>query len=199
MINYTTIERIEKHKKIDIDSLMEPFVLNWISAMSRYADEYCNRSPLMVETSTTRKFSGTGTGILPIDEACEVVSVTDPGGNTIALSDLVTLPTNRTEIHNLYSDSSFFTKGVANYSVEAFYGYIKANSDGNGWYGNVPEDLSLAVTLLVGAIVDISRSGGDNVKSEKVGMYSYTTKDLEEKNDYKIAMGLLNQFRRLAI
>lgn len=199
MLHYTTEENIEKYLTITIDDAqMSARISAWIGAVSRFADKYCNRT-LMVENSDTRKFSGQGTATLHIDEAAEIVSVTPDGGDALDLADLVEYPLNRGNILALRSKNGYFERGMANYDVEAYFGYMRATGVTNQVPDNVPDELQLAVTMLVAGIVNLSRKGGDNVQSEKVGIYSYTVKDLESKEDYKIATGMLDQFRRLAI
>jgi len=199
MLNYTTEEKVEQFLNVTIDGSVSAQIDGWAAAMSRFADKYCNRT-LMVEESEVRKFSGIGSSTLHIDEACEIVSVTPKGGSVIASTDLLEYPLNRPHTVALFREGGRFDKGNANYDVDAFYGYIKAETvdEDTKYAEETPEELQTAVTMLVAGLVNLSRNGGDNVQSEKVGMYSYTVKDLENKEDYKIAIGLLDQFKKLA-
>lgn len=186
-MNYTDVSSIEKYLTIDIDTAFEPHVLLWIEAMSRHADKYCNRT-LGTDIPEVRKFDGTGSQTLHIDDVVEIQSVVDVA-NATAITGYLTYPVNKPYAQSLLLEGGCFAKGKQNYTVD---GYFAMHKD------DVPEQISLAVTLMVAAIVTMSRSGGDNIKSEKVGIYSYVMKDLEQKNDYKIAMQNLDQFRKLA-
>jgi len=190
-MNYTTVANVEKYLTIDIEAGFEAQVTKWITAMSRYADKYCNRT-LVVAAATAasqRKFSGNGGQTLHIDECTGITAVTDKDGN--AITGYVTYPLNASYVQALFTEGRYFTKGEANYYVTAKWG--QAATD------DVPEDIQHAVTILVAGIVNNSRSGGDNVASEKVGMYSVTYKNLEDKADHKTAMAILDTYKRLAI
>lgn len=197
MLKYTTEQKVEQYLNITIDPSISAQIEGWIAAMSRFADKHCNRT-LMVETAETRTFKGAGSRTLYIDEACEIVSVTPDGGTALAASDYTTLPANRPYILAIYGEGRYFDYSDK-YLVNAFFGHIKAENVTDGVPENVPDELQLAVTMLVGELVNLSRNGGDDVQSEKVGLYSYTVKDLENKQTYKTAVGLLNQYRRLAL
>lgn len=188
---YTTIDNIEKYLTINIDAAFEPQVTKWIVAMSLHADSYCNRKLVApaATVATLRKFSGVGGQTLHIDECVDIASVVDEAGN--AITDYVTFPLNAGYVHAIFTAGAYFSKGIANYSVTAKY--ARAVTD------VVPEDIQLAVTILVAGVINSSRTGGDNVASEKVGIYSVTYKNDEEKSDFNNAMRILNSHKRLAI
>jgi len=190
-MNYTTIAKVEKLLTIDIDTAQEAEVTTWISAMSRFADKYCNRTIVQpaATVASQRKFSGNGGQTLHIDECTGITAVTDKDGN--AITDYITYPLNASHVQALFTAGRYFSKGEANYYVTAKW--AKAVTD------TVPDDLALAVSILVAGITNFSRSGGDNVASEKVGMYSVTFKNQQDRDDYKTAMAILDTYKRLAI
>lgn len=190
-MNYTTVQNVEKYLTIDVEAGFEAQVTKWITAMSQWADKYCNRVlvlPAATEASL-RKFSGTGGQTLHIDECTGITAVTDKDGNAIA--DYITYPLNAAHVQALFTEGQYFTKGEANYYVTAKWAQSVTDT--------VPEDIQHAVTILVAGIVNNSRSGGDNVASEKVGMYSVTFKNQADRDDYKTAMAILDTYKRIAI
>lgn len=190
-MNYTTVANVEKYLTIDIESTFEAQVSKWIDAMSKYADKYCNRTLVLPAATVVsqRKFSGTGGQTLHIDECTGITAVTDKDGN--AITDYVTYPLNASYVQAIFTEGRYFSKGVANYNVTAKWAQSVTDT--------VPEDIQHAVTILVAGIVNSSRSGGDNVASEKVGMYSVTYKDQAQRDDFKLAMSILDTYKRIAI
>ena len=189
-MNYTTIDNIEKYLTTDIDSAFEAQVTKWIAATSLYMDAYCNRKLVIAAATqaTLRKFSGVGGQVLYIDECTGITAVTDSSGN--AITGFETFPLNAEYVHSIFKAGTYFATGVANYSVTAKYAQVAT--------GVVAADIQLAATILVAGIINASRSGGDNVASEKVGQYSVTYKNEEQKTDYLTAMRILDSHKRLA-
>lgn len=189
-MDYTTIQKVEKLLTIDIEAGQEAEVATWVTAMSRYADKYCNRVLVVAEdvVATQRKFSGTGGQVLHIDECTGITEVLDADGN--AITDYTTYPLNKDYVQAIYKEGMHFMVGVGNYRVTAVWGQSASNT--------VPEDLALAVSILVAGVINFSRSGGDNVASEKVGQYSVSYKNQQERDDYKTAIKILDSYKRLA-
>lgn len=193
-LDYTTKTKIEKYLTIDIDAAFEPFVTEWISAMSRYADDYCGRV-LMAEALESRVFDGDGSNSLCIDEACLVTDLQDSAAESV--TDYLLYPLNQSNTQYLKLRDGAFASGLANYTVTGTWGYINATGVTANYPDNVPANLETAVTMLVGTIVNLSRSGGGGVSREKVGMYEYEIKDVEDKDDFKLALRLLDNYRRI--
>lgn len=190
-MNYTTPLNVEKYLTIDIEAGFEAQVTKWITAMSQWADKYCNRILVLPAPTavSVRLFSGDGGQTLHIDECTGITAVTD--ANDVAIADYKTFPLNAAYVQAIFTEGRYFTRGVGNYKVTAKWAQSVTDT--------VPEDIQHAITILVAGIVNNSRSGGDSVASEKVGMYSVTYKNQADRDDYKTAITILDTYKRIAI
>lgn len=191
MTNYTTIAKVEAYTLKDITATFEDEVTVWIEAMSRYADEYCNRTLVQSDESDpseTKYYDGEGKTHLSIDDCQSITSVAlgdSYGENFSAVTDYVKYPAVAPH-RALILKSGVFTGGIQNVKVIGTFGY----------FATAPEDLVWAVTVLVGGIMNSQRPGPQDKKSERIGNYQVTYTDDKGKRDYDRAMAILDSYKK---
>lgn len=194
MADYTTVTKVENYTLQNIDPAFEPKVEEWVAAMSRFADSYCNRKLVADGSDSTRYFDGNGRHWLAIDDCQSIttVEVGDAWGDTMtATTSYVSYP--RTAPHRaLILKAGEFTPGVQNVAITADWGYMAASDTDY-------DQLSFAVTVLVGGIINSLNPNTQIKKSERVGDYSVSYYDDKGVADYESAMRILNNFRKLEI
>lgn len=183
-MNYTTIENVKKYLNVTVEDAYTAQIDSWITAMSQYVDKYCNRV-ITRDTPETRTFIGYGSNSVVIDECTAIESVT-LDGNALDASAYTTLPRNRDYVQALQLPRVIGSTGEL--VIEAVFAHTV----------EVPSDVEFAVTVLVAGIVNTTRAGGDNVSSEKVGQYSITYRNANERADIMQAKAILDGYKRLA-
>lgn len=174
-MNYTTVEKVKKYLNVTVEDAYTPQIEQWVTAMSMFIDTYCNRV-IAREEATTRTFKGNGGNVLIIDE-CN-------GINTVSLAGYTALPRNREYVQALQ-----YERNVAEeVSVNAVFAMAT----------EAPEPIQFATTVLVAGIVNTTRSGGDNIATEKIGgQYQVTYRNASERADFKQAMTILDGYKRV--
>lgn len=184
---YTTIEAVFDYLKLEVPSESDPLteqVEQWIVAMSRYIDAYCNR-PIWREGIETFKYDGDDTDLLHITD-CIDPSVTVDGREVEVLS----YPTNKEYTSRIVlTAGEKFTKGRQNVEVTAVHSM--------NLY--LPDEVQLACTILVAGLYN-AREVSDKVgTTERIGSYSVTYRTEEEKRDFASVKNLLSAYRRIAL
>lgn len=174
---YTTETDIENYLLTTIDDSFSTQVSSWISAVQRWIDNYTGRN---FEASTlTKKFDGNNDDDLQVYDLLSVDTIwltandstADAGSCTLSPTDFylyrnddpnpVNQPYNRIEL-NRYGHYATFPYGQQNIWIKGNWGYSV----------NVPDDIKMVATKLVGAIVNTGKDG--NVRSFSEGDYSVT-------------------------
>jgi len=170
---YCTIQDVKNLIPDTITDDFEPQILKWIQTSSIEIDNMTQRSFVVSETET-RKFDGSGSQKLVIDNVIEIDEVT--------VDDMVTEVEFRGSI--LYSKSRF-PLGFMNISVTGIFGYSE----------EIPLDISYACAFITAQKVLFSKKGVSQVKSEKVGNYSIT---YAEGQDIKNVMNIIDSYKKYA-
>lgn len=181
--NYTTKAAVQNYTLTNIDAAFDTQVTEWIAAMSEYADQVAGY-PIYDTEETTRRYDGSGATeqlIQPVHTISEVKI-----GDTVITP--VEAPYNSDIKTSLIYRDNFFPQDYANVSVTGVHCLKKT----------LPNDLKLAVAILVAGIVNQSNNQTEGVKSEKIGEYSVTYASPEEQQHYKWAMWVLKSYKRIA-
>ncbi|RKZ11026.1 hypothetical protein DRQ25_00775 [Candidatus Fermentibacteria bacterium] len=202
---YTTKEDIENYILSDIDSSFDDQIDEWIEAVENIIDKMTNRNFIADTEATARLFDGDGSEKLIIDEAVEITKVEvgndDYGASFSEVSAsgagrYFLEPSNFTvrnlPVYMVTLRSQVFVCGKQNQRITAKWGSFVA----------VPEDISFAATVFVAGILNQSRQGGDEIKSEKIGNYQVTyntDKDGNSWADFSRAMAILSVNKRILI
>lgn len=179
---YTNETAIEKYLMTDIDPSQSSQITDWISAVERYINNYCNRpegfeAPAADET---KYFDGPGGVELTLESFTTITSIQtlETDGATISQTltendDYWLYPLNETPKYEIR-----LTPNSACGSWPS--GHKRIKIIGKFGYGTtVPKDIELAATILVGKIIEKGKDGG-NVQSESLGDYSVSYKPLDE-------------------
>lgn len=193
-MKYTTEVDVEEYTLTTIDASFSARITQWISAMSKFADRKANRT-LVTGTATTRKFDGSGTTEMLIDEVCGITAITIDGVDVLATA--LQYPANKTNKYKLSFDTDGFTKGRQNVEVTGKFAMHSATDDNA--VADVPDDIRWAVTVLVAGIVNNANRQEDAVKSEKIGQYQVTYNDPGQRKDFLTAMEIIKGYRRVAV
>lgn len=196
-MKYTTEVDVENYLLTTIDPAFmsgesgQTQVDKWIEGMSRAMDKKCNRT-LVSDTPGTRKFDGNGKTSLMIDEVCDITAITVDGTNV--LSSVYQYPIGEERTNELKMETQTFSKGLQNVEVAGIFAMHSAED-----VDAVPEDIRWACTVLVAGVVSASQNQNDAIKAEKVGNYSVTYSDPNQRKDYLMALDILKAYRRIAI
>lgn len=181
-MEYTDEAAVENYLQTDIDSAFSSQISEWIEGMSRMMDSYCGRT-LVSSTPSTRKFDGNGRMEMLIDEAHSITEVQVDDAVVTPLQ----YPANKSPKYQLVFETDVFTKGRQNVEVTGIFAK----------YTTVPADLKFACTVLVAGIVNANKNQNADVKSERIGQYTVTYQDEQQRADFKRAMTILDLNKRL--
>lgn len=199
-LGYTTQAKIEKYLDTTISgSDAESYIL----AAQSYIEQYTGRVFKADSSASERHYDGKGKQYLLIDDCVEVTKVevgNDQWGDsqtTISNSGLdryFTLPTNNSAegvpINKLGLRQRIFTKGHANHTITAKWGYSTS----------VPDDVSFAATVIASGMYYANR--GENtgaIKSEKIGEYQVSYADEKGFSDAQTAKNILDSYMKLRL
>ena len=171
---------------------------NFISSVNKFIDNYCNRV-FEQESATTKLYDGDGTKELLIDDALTLtqIEILDEDGNadytlTFSGNDFYLYPANeipKTKI-TINLDNApigIFPSGHQNVKITGTFGDS----------ATVPDDISLAATMLVAELVNSSQGG--SVKQESLGEYSVTFQDIKNSADDLGVYDILDRYRILSV
>lgn len=158
----------------------------WIAGVERFINGQCDRTILAETEDSTNLYDGNGKQVLLIDDYISITSVAIDG--TIITADVYQYPVNKTPKWKLETDAIFY-KGRQNITIVGKKGYCTQ--------ANLPLDLKWAATVLVAGIVSHANPAKGDVKSESLGRYSVTYKDDTEWTDYKRALEIIKNYRRM--
>jgi len=196
-MSYTTQAKVEQYLNTDLSAVSSE-VDNWIASVKAWIDNCCGKT--FEASSATRYYDGNGKQRILIDPFVGNPTVTLlelDGTDHLALTegpaeDYITYPLNETEKNELALVSTAnilsFLKGKRRVKVIADFGYSSS----------VPADVELIATKLVGSIAEKRIKGGPS-KSEKLGDYSITYKDIDEEADALGVFSILDLYREIAI
>ncbi len=175
-----TIDDIKNYVLLDWNEDWDENVERWIEQITAYVEKYTGRVFEAVEDE--RVFDGNGKQMILIDDLVNLYSVEANGRELSVLAH----PNNDTPKWALYSINGF-PIGKQNIVVNGDWGYSE----------EMPDDIELAITILVGGIVQ-NQNKSNTIIKEKIGNYdvSYGEKQL---NDYQKSMEILNGYKRQVI
>ncbi len=202
---YTNKQAIENYLLIEIDDSFNSQVDAWMASIERIIDNYTSRNFKADSTASARVYDGDGTNELIVDECIEVTKVevgNSSYGDSFAevsstgADKYFTYPANATArmvpIHKISLSARCFPSGYQNNRVTAKWGYSITP----------PEDITFAATVFVAGVINQSRGGGDEIKSESIGSYSVTYNSDKGSNswaDFERAKQILDQYKRINI
>lgn len=195
-MGYTTKGKIQNYMAIDIDSSMDTQIAEWISATQRYVDNYTGRS-FEGSVAEARYFDGNGKTEIDIDDFITITKIeileidsTDVEYTLVegASEDFITYPYNSTNKFRLILMPN---KQIAVWPREPKRIKVTATW---GISSSVPEDISLATTMLVAGIIEKGVSGG-TVQSESLGDYSVTYKLVDDISNVMGVKDILDRYK----
>ena len=197
---YTDKNTISNYLNITIDSSMDSQITAWIAAIQAWIDKYTGTS-FESSSDTYRLYDGSGTDTLMTDDfqkdTLTKIELLDLDGDVDETNDDTdewwTYPENigyRNKIVLNADNASFtvFTKGHQNIKVYATFSQS----------ATVPADIKHAATMLTAGIIQKSMSG-EGVKSERLGAYEITFKDIEDLPNFLDTKEILDQYRYIPI
>jgi hypothetical protein len=173
------VEDVEAYTLQDVAETFEPQVEEWIEQMTAYIERVTNRTFGSDTTASERKYDGTGSVVLLVDDYTELDSVEVDGS---VRGDVYEYPANTTPKYKIVSNTPF-PRGHQNITVTANWGY-----------GNAPKDLQFACTVLVAGIINAQTKTNDKA-SESIGNYSVSYKTDAQQKDYEQAMKTIHSYR----
>lgn len=182
---YTTREAVANYLGITIPSNLNNQFDEWILAMSRYADNYTNRT-LFNDEETTRLYDGDGRDICIIDDCVDISEVLLDGSPV----EVFEYPQAKDYTSRIVpADGSRWKKGRQNISVTGKFSMSKT----------LPLDIKQAVTVLVAGIYNARNVQGKVGTTETIGDYSVTYREASQKVDFDNAKINLSSYRRIAL
>jgi len=191
---YTDKNQIEKYLGTTFPSSLNSQLVNWITAVTGWIENYVGFS-FENDTASDRYFDGSGSRELLVDKYHTLVSIIIldiNGSNDITLdtNDIVQYPLNATPKDRIYIEGSG--------SVIKFPSYrnaVKINAKW-GWSATVPQEIQLATTRLMAHLLQKRLSGGA-VSQESLGDYSVSFHKIEESAELLGVTNILDQYRNL--
>jgi hypothetical protein len=180
---YTDQTAVENYLLTSIDVAFATQLVEWIDAMSRHMDQFCGRT-LVNNEPGTKLYDGTGDNELLIDDVHNITAVTIDGVTFTPYA----YPANSACKRVLRFNGDIFPAGMQNVSVAGTFGR----------FTTLPNDLKFACTVLVAGIINQANKQTDGVQSEKIGEYTVTYKNDQERADFARATAILNGYRKIA-
>jgi hypothetical protein len=174
---YTTESKVEQYLQIDIDDSIAAFVVDWINWVSKYIDNYCNTT--FESASTTKYYDTHGENRIFIDDCTSITTLEfldEDGGNYATLTenaDFWLYPLNQTTKNEVrldpYGRHGQFLTGSKRLKITGAFGVAV----------DVPPDIEMIATQMVGDIVRQAAGEAKGVKSETLGDRSITYDDVQ--------------------
>ena len=187
---------IEKFILQDIDSSFSTWIDSVVDIVEEYIDHYCGTN-FADQGSGDRYYDGSGLQDLIIDnfQSISAVKILDASG-----AEIMTL-TEGTDFN-----SAPYNNGIQNRLVLSGSGLLSSWPDrarsvkvtGTFGYDAVPKPVKLAGIQLCAKIINEGLRGGQ-VKSENLGSYSITYKDINEHTESLGIKEILNQYREVRL
>lgn len=195
-MSYTTKAKVENYLNIDIAPSMDAQITEWIAAVKRYIDRYTGTT--FEGVTETRYFNGNGSNELVIDDFVSISSI-----------DILKYDSNDVEYALVEGNEQDYLIHPFNDATK-YRVILNGNSHINKWPDSprrrikitgvwgvaqtVPEDVSLAATMLVAGIIEKGLKGG-TVQSESLGDYSVTYKVMDDISNVMGVNDLLDRYR----
>jgi len=211
---YTTLNKVEQYTQRDLSGL-SALVTTLIAAATKWINNYCGKT--FESASETRYYDGNGRNRLLIDAftgtPTEVTLLNYDGSDDTTLAegaseDYVAYPLNATEKNELVLMPNA-SRGIF---ARAFDNILDDNPPGDfdmkrlvkvtanfGASASVPDDVSLAATMLVAKLIERGSHAGGEIQSEKLGDYSYTLKAMDEEAQIMGVNQILDAYRDIEI
>lgn len=202
---YTSKDDIENYLLEDIDVSFDTQIDRWIEGVENMIDKLTGRNFIADALATARVFDGDGTNELLIDDCIQITKVevgNDSYGGTFTeiaatgAGRYFTEPNNHivknVPIFKVVLNSNCFPSGKQNNTITAKWGYSAA----------VPQDIKFVATVFVCGILNQTRQGGDQIKSEHIGDYqvTYNTENGGDSwADFQRAKEILSGYAKLNI
>lgn len=182
-MNYSTISAVENYLNTEIAAGFETQITEYIAAVSERADALAGH-PIYRDEPETFTYDGSGTTELVIKPVHTITEVTVDD----VLVEPVEYPLNTNIKTELKLRNQLFTLDMANVTVTGVH-CLKTS---------LPNDLKMAVTIIVAGLVRNVKDQAAGLKSEKIGEYSVSYATDEERGDLQWADRVLNSYRRIA-
>lgn len=190
---YTTRAKVENYMLTAVKPAFHSQIDRWIEDVEAYIDRQTGRNFVADDVASVRRFDGSGTCSLMIDDCVEVASVESPAGSEVDLEGVLEYPANaaakKVPVSRLESLHSSFPKGRQNVRVSAKWGFS----------ADVPGDVEMAATVLVAGIVNHANKPSGDVQSETIGRYSVTYRTDAELSDFERVKGVLKSYRKYSM
>lgn len=171
---YTTKEAVENYLQITIDDAFDEQIDEWIETVEEYIDSVTDRDFTPYDGSAAasqRTFDGAGDRTLVIDPCTQVTAVRfSESGTAIDADQYVTTPIRKDTITGLKMKYLNLPCGIQNIYVTAKWGFK-----------DVPKQIKMVATMLVGGIINESWQSEGEVQSVTLGRYQVTYKSVADE------------------
>jgi hypothetical protein len=177
---YTNESKIEQYLQIDIDDSIAASVVDWITWVSQYIDNYTGTtfesSNQIYYFDVTDKESRVFVDDLVSINTLELLDTNGDVTDTLTENtDFWLYPLNRTTKNEIRLNP------YGKYSIFPYSGSRKIKINGNfGVSATVPKDIEMVATQMVGDIIKQSSSEAKSKKSETLGEYSVTFESVSQ-------------------
>ena len=205
-MSYADKTEVENYLTINIDASFDSQINSWAQAVDNYIDNYTGRS--FSETNKeVRYFDGNGESQLDIDDFTSVSSVEILEVNSTDVSksltqgkndDYVVYPHNKNPKYRLiltpdanigsFGNAGTFPRGKRRVKVKAKWGYDE----------NVPEDITVAATMLLAGIIEEGLEGG-NVEMEQLGDYRVEYNNVDKISNTMGVAEILDKYKEYTL
>lgn len=200
---YTNKGEIENYILNEINETYDDQLDSFIAGVETTIDQITGRNFIADSSATARLYDGDDTQELLIDDCVEVtrvdVGADSYGGTFVEVASsgadrFFSYPANHlvsgVPIRKIVCNSRNFPSGMQNNRVTAKWGYSV----------EVPADIKFVATVFVAGILNQSRQGGDEVKSERIGNYTVTYNTDSKENswaDFEKAKMILEKYAKI--
>jgi len=196
--NYTSLQVIEDTMLIEIDSNWTDELDRFMEQVEDFIDTYTGRNFVADEDYSDLLFDGDGEKEMIIPDCVDIESIiiTEPVSgveSTYEWDDdyFLAYPASKTPKNSLEfrdTNSFDFAKGQQNVTISAKWGYSTA----------VPREIELAATILMAGVINYAYEHNSEVRSETIGNYSVTYQREEEWVKFKLAMQILDKYKKVS-
>ncbi len=188
---------IQNYLAVDISSTLDTQLTAWITSIENYINKYTGRVNGFEGVSSIKYFDGNATQEIDIGDFVTITSVEimNPNSSGVEFTltegpdlDFIIYPYNLGHAYRLILTTNAqigdWTTGIKRVKVTAVWGASSV----------VPEDISLATTMLVSSIIEKGMRGG-TISSESLGDYSVSFVNVDKVSSSLGVKAILDKYK----
>lgn len=187
MKGYTQIIEVENYPLITVKEYFRPQIETWIGQVESYIDKLTGRNFIADTEFSTRKFE-----VIPpftrdvwVNEFIEIDTLT-VDDVVVSEDEYLVYPANTTPKNRIRLTDDYFYKDDQNIEISAKWGYSE----------EVPEDITLATTIMVVGIIGYAarRETSGGISSESIGPHNVSYDSPQGWADFEKAKEIIERY-----